>query len=31
VIPQLGKEIVNVDGITGAAGYYYGPGNPVTP
>ena len=22
---------VNVDGITGAAGYYYGPGNPVTP
>ncbi len=31
VVPQLGKEIVNVDGITGAAGYYYGPGNPVTP
>jgi cytochrome c oxidase subunit II len=31
VIPQLGKEIVNVDGITGAAGYYYGPANPVTP
>ncbi len=31
VIPQLGKEIVIVDGITGAAGYYYGPGNPVTP
>jgi len=31
VIPQLGKEIVNVDGVTGAAGYYYGPGNPVTP
>ena len=31
VIPQLGNEIVSVDGITGAAGYYYGPGNPVTP
>jgi cytochrome c oxidase subunit II len=31
VIPQLGKQIVNIDGITGAAGYYYGPGNPVTP
>jgi cytochrome c oxidase subunit II len=31
VIPQLGSQIVNVDGITGAAGYYYGPGNPVTP
>ncbi|MGH3285654.1 MAG: cytochrome c oxidase subunit II [Streptosporangiaceae bacterium] len=31
VVPQLGKQIVNVDGITGAAGYYYGPGNPVTP
>ncbi len=31
VIPQLGQQIVNVDGITGAAGYYYGPGNPVTP
>jgi cytochrome c oxidase subunit 2 len=31
VIPQLGKQIVNVDGITGAAGDYYGPGNPVTP
>jgi cytochrome c oxidase subunit II len=31
VIPQLGKNIVNIDGITGAAGYYYGPGNPVTP
>jgi cytochrome c oxidase subunit II len=31
VVAQLGKQIVNVDGITGAAGYYYGPGNPVTP
>jgi cytochrome c oxidase subunit II len=31
VVSQLGKQIVNVDGITGAAGYYYGPGNPVTP
>ena len=31
VIPQLGKNIVTIDGITGGAGYYYGPGNPVTP
>ena len=31
VVAQLGSQIVNVDGITGAAGYYYGPGNPVTP
>jgi len=31
VIPQLGKDLVNVAGITGAPGYYYGPGNPVTP
>ena len=31
VVPQLGKNIVQIDGITGAAGYYYGPGNPVTP
>ena len=31
VIPQLGKNVVNVAGITGGAGYYYGPGNPVTP
>jgi cytochrome c oxidase subunit 2 len=31
VIPQLGKNIPAIDGITGAAGYYYGPGNPVTP
>jgi cytochrome c oxidase subunit 2 len=31
VIPQLGKNIVQIDGITGAAGYYYGSNNPVTP
>ena len=31
VIPQLGKNIVQIDGITGGAGYYYSPGNPVTP
>jgi cytochrome c oxidase subunit II len=31
VIPQLGQNLVTIDGITGAAGYYYGPGNPVTP
>ena len=31
VIPQLGKNLVTIDGITGAAGYYYPPGNPVTP
>jgi len=31
VIPQLGKNIVQIDGITGGAGYYYGPGDPVTP
>jgi cytochrome c oxidase subunit II len=31
VIPQLGKSIVQIDGITGAAGYYYGSSNPVTP
>jgi cytochrome c oxidase subunit II len=31
VIPQLGSNLVKVDGITGAAGYYYGPSNPVTP
>jgi cytochrome c oxidase subunit 2 len=31
VIPQLGKNLVTIDGITGAAGYYYGPGDPVTP
>jgi cytochrome c oxidase subunit II len=31
VIPQLGKNLVNIIGVTGAPGYYYGPGNPVTP
>jgi len=31
VIPQLGKNLVNVIGITGSPGYFYGPGNPVTP
>jgi cytochrome c oxidase subunit 2 len=31
VIPQLGKDLVNVVGVTGAPGYFYGPGNPVTP
>jgi cytochrome c oxidase subunit 2 len=31
VIPQLGKNLPAVDGITGAAGYYYPPGDPVTP
>ena len=31
VIPQLGANMTKVVGVTGAAGYYYGPGNPVTP
>jgi hypothetical protein len=31
VIPQLGKALVTVIGITGAPGYYYGPANPVQP
>jgi len=37
VIPQLGKDLVKVAGITGANGYYYPgqqagtPGNPVSP
>ena len=31
VIPQLGKDLVTVVGVTGAPGYYYGSGNPVTP
>jgi cytochrome c oxidase subunit II len=31
VIPQLGKNLVNVIGVTGSPGYYYGPANPVTP
>jgi cytochrome c oxidase subunit 2 len=31
VIAQLGKNTVQIDGITGATGYYYGSGDPVTP
>jgi cytochrome c oxidase subunit 2 len=31
VIPQLGKSIVQIDGITGGAGYYYNSSDPVTP
>jgi cytochrome c oxidase subunit 2 len=31
VIPQLGKAIIQIDGITGAAGYYYNSSDPVTP
>ncbi|MGD0241333.1 MAG: cytochrome c oxidase subunit II [Streptosporangiaceae bacterium] len=31
VIPQLGANLPKVDGITGAAGYYYPPSDPVTP
>ena len=38
VIPQLGKDLVKVVGITGANGYYYpslfqsgDPGDPVSP
>jgi len=31
VIPQLGKNLPAIDGITGAAGYYYPPSDPVTP
>ncbi len=31
VIPQLGQNLVKIDGITGAAGYYYPPGDVLTP
>ena len=31
VIPQLGKDLVKVIGITGSPGYYYPPGDPVQP
>ncbi len=31
VIPQLGKNLPTIDGITGAAGYYYPPSDPVQP
>ncbi len=30
VIPQMGKVLIQ-NGITGAAGYYYPPSDPVTP
>ena len=31
VIPQMGAEVVKIDGITGAPGYYYPARDPVTP
>jgi cytochrome c oxidase subunit 2 len=31
VIPQLGQDLVKVAGITGGAGYYYPPSDPVQP
>jgi cytochrome c oxidase subunit 2 len=31
VIPQMGKNLIKIDGITGGAGYYYPPSDPVTP
>lgn len=31
VIPQLGKNLTKVVGVTGAPGYFYGPANPVQP
>jgi cytochrome c oxidase subunit II len=31
VIPQLGKELVTINGITGAAGLYYPSTDPVQP
>jgi cytochrome c oxidase subunit 2 len=31
VVPQLGKALVKVLGVTGAAGYYYPPSDPVQP
>ena len=31
VIPQIGQEMLKVDGITGAPGYYYPARDPVTP
>jgi cytochrome c oxidase subunit II len=31
VVPQLGEAIVKIDGITGAAGYYYPSTDPVQP
>jgi hypothetical protein len=31
VVPQLGREVVKVAGITGANGYYYPSTDPVAP
>ena len=31
VVPQMGENLIKIDGITGAAGYYYPPSDPVTP
>jgi len=31
VIPQLGRSLTQVVGVTGAPGYFYGPANPVQP
>jgi hypothetical protein len=31
VIPQLGSALGTIDGITGASGFYYPPGDPVQP
>ena len=31
VIPQMGKNLITIDGITGAAGSYYPPDDPVSP
>jgi len=31
VVPQMGANLIKIDGITGAAGYYYPPSDPVTP
>ena len=31
VVPQLGANLPKIDGITGGAGYYYPPEDPVTP
>ena len=31
VIPQLGRAMVKIVGVTGAPGYYYSPANPVQP
>ena len=31
VVAQMGENLIKIDGITGAAGYYYPPSDPVTP